>query len=395
MRSSKSTSSKFLRCGRIVWVGAMIGVLVSCGDSGSPPVAVDSPGALGPSVVGHVEFTAVDSSRGDRPLPIDVWYPADPAGFDTGEVTFYPLAGPIGLDSNQARESVSPTRGRAHPLLVFSHGFGGIKLQSIGLMEALASHGFLVASVEHTGNAQSSSTDDFDTAAENRVPDVSFVIDTLFARSRDAGDLLYGSVVEGDVGVLGHSFGAMTSLGMAAGWAGAEPDLRVGAILPISAVIDGDLQSDEREGPNAGFSAAQLARIRVPVLLVGGTEDVNVPVGNNGIAFRQITNAPRVYRLDIRGANHNHFASVCTFGQLLFDLGIEKDGWPDVGAADLIEPFDATCGPGVFPIGEASRLVRLYAVSFFRRHLRGEVGYEQFLTTDFASREPAASLVVK
>ena len=41
-------------------------------------------------------------------------------------------------------------------LLVFSHGYRAINTQSTDLMEALASHGFVVASPEHTGNAQGS-----------------------------------------------------------------------------------------------------------------------------------------------------------------------------------------------------------------------------------------------
>ena len=43
------------------------------------------------------------------------------------------------------------------------------------------------------------------------------------------------------------------------------------AIAPISAVIDGTLQSDDRPSPNAGFSAEQLASIIVPVMLIAGT----------------------------------------------------------------------------------------------------------------------------
>lgn len=383
---------------RIAWLLAVLlgsFAVGSCGDDASSPTSVDPPGELGPHAIGHTAATVVDARRANRTLPVDVWYPADADRFESGETSFYPLAGAIGVDSEVAKEDVPASPGANVPLLVFSHGFEGIRLQSIGLMEALASHGFVVATIGHVGNSQSEPGDDFDTAASQRVPDVSVVIDAMFARSRTPGDLLSGLIDTSAVGVLGHSFGGMTSLGMAAGWAGAEPDLRVGAIFPISAVIDGDLQSDEREGPNAGFSDAQLSRIRIPVMLVGGTADVNVPIGNNEIAFRAISNAPVVYKLELQGANHNHFASVCAFGQLLFDLGLDQESWPSVGAADLIEPFEQTCGPDAFPIDEVSRLVRTYAVSFFRFHLRDDAGYERFLTLDYADLEPAASLSVR
>jgi predicted dienelactone hydrolase len=255
-------------------------------------------------------------------------------------------------------------------------------------MEILASHGFVVASPEHTGNSQSGSDDSFDEAAANRVPDVSFVIDAMLARSADSGDAFFDAIEDEGIGVLGHSFGGMTAIGTAAGWAGTGLDPRVDAILPVSAVIDAELQSDERTSPNAGFTREQLERITVPTMLMGGTEDVNVFLENNEIAFDQITNAPVVYRVDIIGANHTHFANVCEIGDFLIETGIGPDQWP-IFAEDLIEPYEATCSPDVFPIEEANRLQNLYSVAFFRRHILGVDEYDAYLTTRFADTEPA------
>jgi predicted dienelactone hydrolase len=364
--------------------------LSACGDSES----VAPPDDPGPFAVGHSSFTAVDTNRGDRSLLIDVWYPVDAEHAPDAPLTEYLLLGPVSLPSDVAVDDLPVSERPGQTLLVFSHGYQSIHIQSFGLMEALASHGFIVISPEHTGNAQASPTDTFDEAAANRVPDVSFLIDMMFERNRDPSDAFYGRISEESVGVAGHSFGAMTSIGMASGWAGAEPDPRVTAIVPISAVIDGEMQSDEREGPNAGFTEAQRASITIPVMLIGGTADVNVPIGNNEIAFEQLVNAPHVYKVDVIGATHTHFAAICPIGDALIDFGWGPEVWPMV-AEDLIEPYETTCGPTAFPINEATRLQNLYVVAFFKRHMLNRIGYDRYLTTDFADTEDAITFSLK
>jgi len=381
---------------RAFLLALLVAGLVACGDDDDDSdQPVDPPDRLGAFAVGHMSFTAVDPARDDRPLPVDVWYPVDAEDAADAPATVYPLAAGIGLTSEVAVEALPVSARENQTLLLFSHGYGGINTQSVELMETLSSHGFIVASPEHTGNAQSSSTDSFDEAAANRVPDISFIIDTMLARNRDPQDAFYARLDEARVGVAGHSFGGMTAIGMAAGWAGAEPDRRVAAIVPISAVIDGDLQSEPRNSPNAGFDAEQLASITVPVMLIGGTADTNVPIENNAIAFEQMTGAPRVYKVDIIGATHTHFANICAIGNLLIGIGIGPEVWPAIGAEDLVEPYEETCSPEAFPIQEAIRLQNLYVVSFFKRHLLGQKGYDRYLTPEYADGEPAVMFQVK
>ena len=376
---------------RLLFVASLVSALVACADSQSAA----SPDALGPFAVGHTSFDPVETMRGDRPLLVDAWYPVDPADAQTSPLTEYFLVEGLGLPSEVAVDEL-PVSGRSgQTLLVFSHGYQSIHIQSFGLMEALASHGFIVISAEHTGNAQASPTDSFDEAAANRVPDVSYLIDMMFARNLDPNDPFYGRIDERGVGVLGHSFGAMTAIGMASGWAGAMPDPRVSAIAPISAVIDGEMQSDEREGPNSGFTEEQLSSITIPVMLIGGTEDINVPIGNNELAFAQLINASHVYKVDVIGANHNHFAAICPIANTLIDFGLGPEAWPTIGAEGLLEPYETTCGPDVLPIEEANRLQNLYVVSFFKRHMLGDGGYDRYLSEEFASAEPGVTISVK
>ncbi len=355
-------------------------LLVACDSSDDPNTdPVDAPETLGTFAVGYQTFAAVDAARDDRTLRVDLWYPVDEADAADSPRAMYVLQEPFSLESDVAVEGLPVSARPGQTLLVFSHGYGGTNTQSTPLMETLASHGFIVASPEHTGNAVGSNPpDDRDTAAANRVPDISFVIDAMLERSATPGDPFEGRIAPEVVGVLGHSFGGTTSLGVAAGFAGGAIDPRVGAIAPISGGVENT------------FSDEQLTGIEIPALLLGGTLDEAVPIENNAYAFERMTSAAALYKVDIIGATHTHFANVCSIGGLLIGLGIEQSAWPGVGAGALVDPYNDTCAPDVFPIDEAVRLQNLYVVSFFKRHLLGERGYDEYLSPTYAEdNEPA------
>ena len=88
-------------------------------------------GALG---VGVRTAQLVDRQRANRPLPMEVWYPAD---------------APHVLQA--AVRDAAVLAGR-YPLILFSHTSNGHRRQSTFLCTHLASHGYVVAGVDHTGN---------------------------------------------------------------------------------------------------------------------------------------------------------------------------------------------------------------------------------------------------
>jgi hypothetical protein len=82
------------------------GILAACSDQG--PVAPEvtapdfaaletvsqevKPGSGGPYAVGFTTFMVYDDTRGDRPIPVYVWYPVDPAGVnESSPQAMYPL----------------------------------------------------------------------------------------------------------------------------------------------------------------------------------------------------------------------------------------------------------------------------------------------------------------
>jgi predicted dienelactone hydrolase len=345
----------------------------SVGAGGSRGAPADK---LGSYAVGHTMFTVVDSAREDRELLVDVWYPVDAVNAVSEPLTEYPLQGGLTLPSEVAVDDLPVSSEGTRALLVFSHGFGGINTQSTQLMEALASHGFIIASPEHTGNTALDRSDDM--PAEKRVPDVSFIIDTLFERSNTPGDAFEGRMDESKVGVLGHSYGGSTAMGTVAGWAGADPDPRVKAIGVIAGGVG-----------NNSFSEEVLADVTQPTILLVGTLDPGA-LANHQYAFANMPNAEALFKVEVTGANHTHFANICDIGNRLISLGITQDQWDALGAAALLQPYNDTCTEDVFPIAEAHRLQNLYMVAHFRRFLLDQVGYNQFLTAAYADANEAA-----
>src|SRR5689334_21669106 len=119
-------------------------LLVACVE---PPVAEDTadpfytPEEAGPYTPGVVTRDFVDA-RG-KALRIEVWYPAD----DDGDPDPYEEIPFVGDAVRRAQPAQGP-----FPLVSFSHGFGGIRYQSLFLTERLATHGFVVVAPDHPHN---------------------------------------------------------------------------------------------------------------------------------------------------------------------------------------------------------------------------------------------------
>ncbi len=336
-----------------------------------PVTPAAQPASFGPFAVGREQFQVIDTSREDRPIEADVWYPVDDQDAVSEPLSVYLLLGGGGIDAEIAVDNLRVSSAAKRPLIIFSHGAGGINTQSTPLMETLASHGFIVVSPAHMDNASD------ENPAANRVPDISFIIDTMLARNEDSMDAFYDRIDPEVIGVTGHSVGGATAIGMIVGMGGAPADPRVDAIAPISAAVA------------STFSEQQLANIDVPMLLLGGTLDTAVPISLNDMVFDSVDALGQTFNVAIEGATHTHFAAICAFSDFLLDLGFTVEQWPSLGAAALIGPYNDTCSEDAFPIEEAVRLQNIYIVSFFKAFLLDDARYLEYLSDEYAASEPA------
>lgn len=158
---------------------------------------------------GEVERSAGSSSaalrspRGDAALRLLVWYPAVGA---EREVTIGAPAQPIFVAGEVAAGApwadVTP-----RPLIVLSHGFGGVGRQLTWLGSALARHGYVVAAVDHAGTeGRDGITPAGAYAPWERAGDVKVVIDALLADAQ-----LAPHIDRSRIGVAGFSLGGWTA----------------------------------------------------------------------------------------------------------------------------------------------------------------------------------------
>lgn len=363
--------------------------LGACGGSGSPAVDYGPPDAPGPFAVG---ITTLEVDSGGRTLPVEVWYPAAPAA--EAEVASYTLE-VLGIEvatapspSGAVRDAPADLTDGPYPVVIFSHGNGGVRIQSFYLTEHLASHGFVVAAPDHVGNTLET---EFDTSlalpglevAKLRPQDVSRTLDAVLAASEGAG-VLAGSADPDRVGVAGHSFGGYTALRIAGATldtAALDATCRTGTGLFCDGwTEDFEMPASQRDdrflaalpmAPASSVLAGGFDDVAVPVMIEHGDADRTTPLETEGTpAFEALP--PPAWLVVVADAGHYNFSDMCRLAEVV--EGTFKQITEDA--------VDDGCGPDNIAWPEAEAISEAYAAAFFHTEVAGRAGYEAWLDAE-------------
>lgn len=188
------------------------------------------------------------------------------------------------------------------PLVIFSHGFGGNSTQSSSIMEAMADAGYLVISPDHR--------DAYGSPETHYRPQVKFSEvhswnDTIYIDRHDdivkliaalQADPTWNKQIDWTkMGLVGHSLGGYTVLGLAGAW----PSWKIPGIKAVIALSPYTM-------PFTANSTGALNRLQTPVMYQGGTKDFNITphVKKPGGAYSK-TSSPACF---IEFDQFNHFS---------------------------------------------------------------------------------------
>ncbi|MDA2809506.1 hypothetical protein O4J56_02540 [Nocardiopsis sp. RSe5-2] len=364
-------------------------------------VTFDLPDPTGPYDVGTAELRLVDEDRTTpwtddvRELAVSVWYPArhgpgdEPAPYADQRVgdlfTEYQVGQRFeGVDWESAAGSAVPgarvdRRAGRLPVLLYSPGAAVPRVFGTSMAQDLASHGYAVVAVDHTGEAPVRFPDGrFDDGDRHwadepnlitgftkaRVPDTRFVLDSVEAATRkgwtDAdGRRLPGGLAKAldpsTVGMFGMSLGGATTVhGM-------------GADERIDAGIDMDGSVDYTSDPEFAelFPTADEGLDR-PFMFMGGSrvQDGEL-LPNTHHTFEdwgRLWDNSTGWKRDVGFAEARHYSFTdfqVIMPQIADGLGLSE------------EQVQGTIGTADDPLRlEASQ--RAYVRAFFDHHLRGE-----------------------
>jgi predicted dienelactone hydrolase len=335
----------------------------------------------GPYAIGTLTYHFVDETRGEtftvdpndrRELMVQVWYPANAIRsqqryrYMRDGAVLAPVARLLNLPgfvfthlkfvlTNAVLASSVEDGLPAYPVLIFSHGRGGFRQHNTFQVEELASHGYIVAAIDHPYAAAGVDFPDGRRASFDRrmldrqfidgiIPvlaqDVSFTLDQLAVlNSADPQGVLTGRMDLQRIGVFGVSIGGAVTADSCLRDARLKACLPMDNFMPENVVRQGLRQPTMWISRDAGAMRSE------------GWAEADIDDAQSTMRATYTRLSGPGYLVLISGMFHQNFSD------LPFYLAKPLDVW--LGLDGPIEP------------GRGHAIINAYARAFFDRHLKG------------------------
>ena len=320
-----------------------ISVMPKLANAGKYSVGVQTLKVVNPDQLDASDFTSIS----DRELTLEVWYPSSETELKLKAVYQDETRSgkPFSIQGSAYRDLKLDSSLAPAPLIVLSHGYTGYRSMMFYLGEHLASHGYIVASIDHTDSTNQdidfskNASAGFPSTLYNRARDQQFVLDYLNSEASK-----FSSIINSEsAAVIGYSMGGYGAINTIGGCYKFEPTFLTGMGFPeeaatsladkLSSCSAGRENVDPRwkamisfapwGGEQGVHDPLSLAKIKLPAMIIGGDHD-DISGFENGIAklFMQL-GAKNKYLMVYENARHNiaaHPAPTAAFDNDL-DLG--------------------------------------------------------------------------
>ncbi len=347
------------------------------------PDHAPNPADWGPFPVGVTTMTVdvLDHEGEPRSFRVEIWYPTTEEFRDGPfeEINIYEDAPEEykpyieiaktevpSMPTKAVRDATVRRGDGPYPIILFSHGAYGVRYQSVFFTIPLASHGYIVASMDHPKNtlydilAYGYDMDVVVMSTMDRPTDAIMTLTAVTHRNETPEDMFYKSMITDKVGMSGHSFGAFLSLLMG------SLDPRIKAIVPM-APASGFLDI-------LGYPADGL---KIPTMLMGGLIDKTLPPDEELLPVWPKIPPPKGF-LRFPTGGHYTFSDICVLDLIkvadILDFGDAEDALED------------GCGPENIDVAVAHPLINQMGIGFFNCYLRGSTGSLKYF--DQAAGEP-------
>ncbi|WP_158941506.1 hypothetical protein [Granulicella sp. S190] len=309
-----------------------------------------------------------------RELMVQIWYPADPSNHhlaayersvETSLLTSYRSV----LWTNSKEDAPVATQGGPFPVLLFNHAWAGRRTQDTFLTEDLASHGYVVASIEHTYNASRAvlpggrviDYDDGDSLLDFRlhsakeilatwnkelgkwVADEVFVLNTLQNENLDQNSPWYGHLDTQRAGALGHSFGGAAAIQVC------SVDARIQSAVNLDGWTFGDISKRAANQPSMFLYGIATTNQPKDPTTSGPAEQAEAEL--NAVDQKEVEDSLKQfggYKVSISNTSHMDFTD-----------------------HPLVSPWRRWTRPGHILPARIHTIVRTYVLAFFDQTIRG------------------------
>lgn len=356
-------------------------VLAACSDAQqSTNSTAAAPTDNSPTTIDIAEQALAYSEYGDFPVgvttlqlakgpKVEIWYPAaaGTSGTETYDMRDFVGEGIRAILTGDAPSTYSYPAGRdalladgSFPVVLFSHGVAGMRLQSSFLTSNLASWGMIVVSVDHPSRALENFLTGTATGdGGDSVDDMLRGLELITTLGADATSRFNGHVDAEKVAAVGHSAGGGTVLAAAA-------DRRIDGYVSLASGVF-------RGGPAVEGATTTTAPLPgKPSFFIGGSVDALASFATLTQPAFEAAPSPSLL-WEIEGAGHNAFDDFCTFGNGTGIIGVAEAS----GLGALLDSIpqlrslgEDGCVPPAIPVDITFPIIN-HAVTAWVRNLFG------------------------